>query len=394
MLKPLSPREFATGLARILRGKPNTPRSLRDNALLLTLLNRRSVRSFTPDPIPDDVFAAILEAGRLAPSTVNLQTWSFATFTADEWAATFGRPLPFRAPRGVIILADTHRARAVLDVFPRSPLVEYTVGVMNASLAAMAMNVAAEALGISSVMLSETGRTGLLDAGYLAQRLELPPGVTPLMTIVFGHARPGVRPMPPKLPLEEIAFTGAYPPTDQRVMAEWLNEMKAGYAASNLGSSLNNQLAVYQGKIGQAETELRRMALGRDAERSLALVSLVVREYDEAIGFFTDSLGFTLLEDTPLGNGKRWVRVAPEGAGWALLLARAATPEQEAAIGNQTGGRVFLFLRTDDFRRDYERLKAAGVRFVEAPRVESYGTVVVFLDLYGNKWDLVQMAAA
>jgi catechol 2,3-dioxygenase-like lactoylglutathione lyase family enzyme len=118
-------------------------------------------------------------------------------------------------------------------------------------------------------------------------------------------------------------------------------------------------------------------------------VALVVRDYDEAIRFFTQALGFRLVEDTPR-DGKRWVRVAPPGgAGTELLLARAATPSQEAAVGNQTGGRVFLFLRTDDFQRDYDRMKSHGVRFTEEPRHEEYGTVVVFLDLYGNKWDLI-----
>ena len=122
----------------------------------------------------------------------------------------------------------------------------------------------------------------------------------------------------------------------------------------------------------------------------ISQLSLVVRDYDEAIRFFTESLGFMLLEDSPLGNGKRWVRVAPPGeSGAALLLARAATPEQERAMGNQSGGRVFLFLETLDFHRDYERMRSKGVRFTEEPRDEGYGTVVVFLDLYGNKWDLI-----
>lgn len=122
----------------------------------------------------------------------------------------------------------------------------------------------------------------------------------------------------------------------------------------------------------------------------ISQLSLVVRDYDEAIRFFTDSLGFMLLEDSPLENGKRWVRVAPRGGvGAALLLARAATPEQERAIGDQSGGRVFLFLETSDFHRDYERMRSKGVRFTEDPREEEYGTVAVFLDLYGNKWDLI-----
>jgi catechol 2,3-dioxygenase-like lactoylglutathione lyase family enzyme len=133
--------------------------------------------------------------------------------------------------------------------------------------------------------------------------------------------------------------------------------------------------------------------------RSIALVALVVRDYDEAITFFTDALRFTLVEDTPLAAGKRWVVVAPpvvDGAvqGAALLLARAATPDQLAHVGDQTGGRVFLFLHTDDFWRDYEAMQARGVRFAEAPRREAYGLVVVFYDLYGNKWDLIQPVEA
>jgi len=123
------------------------------------------------------------------------------------------------------------------------------------------------------------------------------------------------------------------------------------------------------------------------------LTTLVVRDYDEAIAFYLDVLGFQLLEDTPLGDGKRWVTVRPRGAReTALLLARADGPEQEARIGDQTGGRVGLFLHTDDFARDYERLLTAGVVFEEAPRSEPYGEVVVFRDLYGNRWDLFQPA--
>ncbi len=124
---------------------------------------------------------------------------------------------------------------------------------------------------------------------------------------------------------------------------------------------------------------------------SIASVALVVREYDEAIAFFTGALRFSVVEDTPLGGGKRWVVVAPpESKGASLLLARAVNAEQEAHIGNQTGGRVFLFLHTTDFWGLYDHMKAHGVRFTEEPRQEPFGQVVVFLDLYGNKWDLVE----
>lgn len=123
----------------------------------------------------------------------------------------------------------------------------------------------------------------------------------------------------------------------------------------------------------------------------LGLVSLVVRDYDEALAFYVGVLGFALVEDALIGDGKRWVVVAPPGDHQTkLLLARAATPEQQARVGDQTGGRVFLCLNTDDFAGDYERMKAAGVRFLESPREEVYGTVAVFEDLYSNRWDLIE----
>ena len=152
--------------------------------------------------------------------------------------------------------------------------------------------------------------------------------------------------------------------------------------------------------------------------QSLAHIALIVRDYDEAIAWFTGVLGFTLVADevqpeqskhgatssrsdsgggSEIATNKRWVLVAPPGAGEnaaTLLLARAATPEQEAFIGNQAGGRVFLFLRTDDFWRDYEAYRARGVRFVRPPAEQPYGTVAVFEDLYGNLWDLVQFAGS
>ena len=128
-------------------------------------------------------------------------------------------------------------------------------------------------------------------------------------------------------------------------------------------------------------------------KHSLGLVSLVVRDYDEALDFFVGKIGFELIEDSEVpAQSKRWVVVAPVGgSGARLLLARASTPEQEARIGTQTGGRVFLFLYTDDFWRDYERYRALGIEFVREPRNEPYGIVSVFKDLYGNLWDLVQL---
>lgn len=128
--------------------------------------------------------------------------------------------------------------------------------------------------------------------------------------------------------------------------------------------------------------------------RHIALVALLVRDYDEAIAWYRDALGFVLLEDDDRGAGKRWVRMAPAGnTHFSLLLAQATTPVQQAGIGNQHGGRVGFFLHTDDFARDHARLSAAGAHFEEAPRHEAYGTVVVFRDLYGNRWDLIEPRA-
>ena len=125
-------------------------------------------------------------------------------------------------------------------------------------------------------------------------------------------------------------------------------------------------------------------------KRKIAQFALVVADYDEAIAYFTKVLNFVLIEDTILSDTKRWVLVAPLiDSDCKILLAKAATDEQKAHIGNQTGGRVFLFLNTDDFYRDYNELKAKGVEFVREPSIEAYGTVAVFKDMYGNLWDLI-----
>ena len=126
-------------------------------------------------------------------------------------------------------------------------------------------------------------------------------------------------------------------------------------------------------------------------KQSIAHIALVVADYDEAIKFYVEKLDFVLLEDTPQSETKRWVKVAPRGAEeCCLLLAKAVGDEQSSRVGNQTGGRVFLFLQTDDFWRDYENIRAKGVNFVREPKMEDYGTVAVFEDLYGNLWDLVE----
>jgi len=129
-------------------------------------------------------------------------------------------------------------------------------------------------------------------------------------------------------------------------------------------------------------------------KQDLFQIALVVADYDEAIAFYVDKLKFTVLEDTVLSETKRWVKVAPPGSeGCCLLLAKAANDEQKSRVGNQTGGRVFLFMHTDNIKRDYDNLKAQGITIVREPQVEGYGTVLVFADLYGNLWDLIEPPA-
>ena len=149
-------------------------------------------------------------------------------------------------------------------------------------------------------------------------------------------------------------------------------------------------------QFGRFQTACAEIAVARNriVKQNIGYVAVVVRDYDEAIAYYTKVLGFELIEDTSLGAGKRWVLVAPPNStGTSLLLARAATPDQQSRVGNQTGGRVFLFLHTDDFWRDYHAMRARGVKFETEPRQESYGTVAVFRDLYDNRWDLVERRA-
>ena len=127
--------------------------------------------------------------------------------------------------------------------------------------------------------------------------------------------------------------------------------------------------------------------------RTIGSVALLVRDYDEALEFYAMKLGFEILENRTVGNDKRWVRLAPAGSrGTAILLAKATSKDQLERVGDQTGGRVFLFLETDDFHRDYQHLQRRGVVFEEKPRDEPYGTVAVFRDLYGNRWDLIELS--
>jgi nitroreductase len=255
---------FIKRLKKIFAQKPHVPRPFRENRLVSAILNRRSVRRFLEHDIKDEEMALILEAGRLAPSTVNMQTWSFGVYTDRTWKETFGRSIPFGAKRAVLILGDITRMKRATDIFPDVPLVSYTVSVVNASLAAMNMSIMGEALGISSIMLSDTGKTGFFSAAYLKEALRLPAGVYPLMTVVFGY--PGKRdlPMPPKFAMEDITFQGTYEETRDAKIREWFSLMEAGYKASHFFSSFKAKLKYYRDNIDRAEGELQEIVLGKE----------------------------------------------------------------------------------------------------------------------------------
>ncbi|MDY6989186.1 MAG: nitroreductase family protein [Thermodesulfobacteriota bacterium] len=255
---------FISKLRQIGRQRPSIPQTFEENRLVKTILHRRSVRKFQEHDIKDEEMALVLEAGRLAPSTVNMQTWSFGVFTERTWKETFGRSIPYGAKRAVMVLGDATRVKQATDIFPDTPLVEYTVSAVNASLAAMNMTVMAEALGIGSVMLSDTGKTGFFSAAYLKKALKLPPGVYPLMTLVFGYPRGRHPPMPPKFNLEDIAFTGTYKQTEGQKIMEWFSLMEAGYKASNPFSSFKAKLRYYRDHLNRAEGALEDTILGRE----------------------------------------------------------------------------------------------------------------------------------
>lgn len=257
---------FITKLRQICAQRPDIPASFGENRLVRTILNRRSVRKFVDRDIKDEEMALILEAARLAPCTVNMQTWSFGVYNTETWRETFGRTIPYKARRAVLVLGDITRIKQATDILPNSPLVEYTVSVINASLAAMNMTAMAQALGIASVMLSDTGKTGFFSAAYLKEKLRLRAGVYPLMTVVFGYPKARDVPMPPKFSIEDITFRGTYRQTDAAKVREWFSLMEIGYRASTLFSSFQAKLSYYRQNLSQAEKELREIVFGQDEQ--------------------------------------------------------------------------------------------------------------------------------
>jgi len=252
----------------LVAGKPELSMETSENQMLKVLLNRRSCRRFTDAPVSDDAMDAILEAGRFAPSSVNLQTWSFVTFTRETWQDVFGTKIPFNGNRAIVICSDVHRIGQILTDFQTNTLLAHTMAVFNAGLAAMAMTIAAEAIGIASVMLSDTGKSGLLDTPFLKEKIKLPDGVIPIATLVLGYrklASPGI---PPKFKKRDVVFEAAYGQLDSKDLETWYQQMKLGYKLTNLGSSFDRKLRYYLSRFDDAEEALQNQVFGKPNDQA------------------------------------------------------------------------------------------------------------------------------
>jgi hypothetical protein len=246
-------------LFKLFSQRPHIPDKQKANELVITILNRRSCRSFTDEDINDEDFSLILEAGRFAPSAANLQTWSFITFNRIEWNEVFGRPIPFNGARAVVVCADTYRHKQLLPEFSHAPLVSHTFSLFNAGLAAMNMNITAECLGIKSIMLSDTGMTGLLDFSYLKEHLELPEGVIPVTTLVLGISRDSSSISTPRLKKNAVVMSKSYQSCSREELGEWFDRMKIGFKFLYPFSDLSSKLTYYQKKMSEAEKEIKKV---------------------------------------------------------------------------------------------------------------------------------------
>jgi len=225
---------------------------------LKLIFSRRSCRSFASGDISPEDIEAILVPGRFAPSTVNLQTWSFITFDRPQWQQTFERPIPFKGAYAVVICADQNRLSELFSDFAETPAINMSFAIFNAGIAAMNMNLAAEALGIQSIMLSETGRTGLLDTAFLVEKLGLPEGVLPLTTLVLGRSTLKLPGIPPRQPRAAVVMPQRYQPECKDMLRDWFDQMFIGFKIGHPLSNFDKQLAFYRKKMLEAEQTVRR----------------------------------------------------------------------------------------------------------------------------------------
>ena len=247
----------------LFSGRPRVTQQAGSQETMRLILNRRSCRSFGDEEISSEAIQAILEAGRFAPSTVNLQTWSFITFTRQQWHEVFDRPIPFKGACAIVICADEARLRNLFPDFQETPVVNFSFAIFNAGLAAMNMTIAAEALGLRSIMLSETGKTGLLDIAYLKEKLSLPRRVLPLTTLVLGKAGAQLPGIPPRQPWDCIVMKKTYSQAAEKNLADWFAQMFIGFKVTHPLSSFDRQITFYKEKMFRAEEALKKEFLSK-----------------------------------------------------------------------------------------------------------------------------------
>lgn len=252
---------FIKNFISLFSGSPKVSKKKASDETISLILNRRSCRMFNDSEISTDDQRIILEAGRFAPSTVNLQTWSFITFTKTDWRDVFSRPIPFRGTFAVIICADTYRLNDYFPDFAETPFVNHSFAVFNAGLAAMNMTIAAEALGMKSIMLSETGKAGLLDYTYLKDKLNLPAGVLPLTTLVLGRSDVKLPGIPPRQPFKSVVMEKRYNHSAAENLKDWFQQMFIGFKLTHPFSNFERQIEFYKDKMTEAEADIKKSFL-------------------------------------------------------------------------------------------------------------------------------------
>jgi len=248
-----------SNLYQLFFGKPKISPEIKENETIRLIMERRSCRSFTGEEIHPEHIRTILEAGRFAPSAVNLQTWSFITFSNRQWKETFDQSIPFKGAFAIVICADMHKIRELLPDFKDTPHVNNSFALFNAGLAAMNMTLAAEAMDLGSIMLSETGKTGLLDMPHLKEKLELPDRVLPVTTLVIGRPVRKLPGIPPRQPQKAVQMETRYDLQAGNNLTEWYQQMMVGYKMTHPFSSLHNQIEFYRKKMIAAEKTVERV---------------------------------------------------------------------------------------------------------------------------------------
>jgi nitroreductase len=236
--------------------KSKRPQYPQDNSAYNLILNRSSCRNFTDEPVPNELIIKLLEAGRYAPSAVNMQSWTFITFTPQQWQDAIGTNIPWKAPLAIMICADLYRLAMQLPNLNIPPKLGLMMATINASIAAGQIALAAESLSLGCVMNSDTSKSGIFSFKFLQEKLQLPKKVVPLMTLSIGYPAGEKFGLPPRLPLEAIHGQASYPTDLIEQSQNWLDLMKLGFKIRNPFSSFDKKLEYYSKNFNRIEEEI------------------------------------------------------------------------------------------------------------------------------------------